>query len=450
MKVKTFRLSDAILPLILSIALLMTLHYYDNRPLIGWQQLDGETYYFDPETGLLHTGWLELAEGKYYLDENGNPVIGLLPCLQGTYYFDEGGLMVTGWTSTADGKRYFAEDGTMAVGFLDLDGKRYCFSRDGIMYTGLHELQGRCFYFDESGAMATGWAGTADGKRYFADDGTMAVGFLDLDGKRYYLDRDGVMYTGWLELQGQRYYFDESGAMVTTPGWLRLDEGTWYLKEDGQPYTGWMHTDEARYYFTEDGSMAVGALWVDDVFRYFSSDGNYVPLVNPWTPVPEDYIPRLVYIEGHQIDSTCVEALSNLINDARDAGLVCELNSSYRDMGLQTYLWSQKYYEFIGRGCSAEEASRLTSRRIAYPGTSEHHTGLAIDIMELVEDGALYEWFRQHAWEYGFIVRYREDKEPFTGIMDEPWHLRYVGKELAQTLWENDWCLEEFFNQFTA
>ncbi|MBQ4651274.1 MAG: hypothetical protein IJB78_01005, partial [Oscillospiraceae bacterium] len=77
MKVKTFRLSRAILPLILSIVLLAILHYIYNRPLLGWQQLDGETYYFDPETGLLCTGWLDLEEGKYYLDENGSPIVGL-------------------------------------------------------------------------------------------------------------------------------------------------------------------------------------------------------------------------------------------------------------------------------------------------------------------------------------------------------------------------------------
>lgn len=450
MKVKTFRLSRAILPLILSIALLAILHYIDNRPLLGWQQLDGETYYFDPETGLLCTGWLDLEEGKYYLDENGSPIVGLFTDSNGTYCFDDSGRMVTGWISTDSGKHYFTDDGTMAVGFLDLDGKRYYFDGAGVMCTGLQELQGQTLYFDESGAMVTGWANTVDGKRYFADDGTMAVGFLDMEGKRYYFGQDGVMCTGWQELQGLRFYFDESGAMVTTPGWLRLESGTWYLKEDGQPYTGWMHTDEARYYFMEDGTMAVGALYIDDILRYFSSDGNYVPLVNPWNAVPEDYIPRLVYIEGHQMDSTCVDALKNLIEDARNAGLVCELNSSYRDMGTQTYLWSQKYYEFKSKGYYDEEASRLTSRRIAYPGTSEHHTGLAIDIMEIVEDGALYEWFRQHAWEYGFVVRYREDKEVFTGIMDEPWHLRYVGREVAQILQENDWCLEEFFNQFTA
>lgn len=178
----------------------------------------------------------------------------------------------------------------------------------------------------------------------------MVVGFLDLDGKRYCFDQSGVMCTGWQDLQGQCFYFDETGAMVTTPGWLRLDTGTWYLKEDGQPYIGWMQTDEARYYFLEDGEMAVGSFHIDEVFRYFDSTGNYVLLVNPWNEVPEDYSPNLVSIEGHKMDSTCIQQLKDMIKDARKAGLTCELNSSYRDMGTQIYLWDKRYDDYIGQG----------------------------------------------------------------------------------------------------
>ena len=409
MKVKTLRVSVIVLSVILvallAVAIVLSIKpetgwkdtengrlYLDSEgnALTGWQQLDGKAYYFDPETGILHTGWLTTSEGKYMLDESGNPVTGLFPCPQGSYYFDAAGKMVTGWTDTTDGKRYFTEDGTMAVGFLDLDGKRYCF------------------------------------------------------------DQSGVMCTGWKDMQGQRFYFDSEGALISCPGWLKIPEGTWYLKEDGQPYTGWMQTGEARYYFLEDGMMAVGSFHIDGVDRYFSSNGNYIPLVNPWNKVPEGYRPDLVTIEGHKIDATCVDALKQMVEDARKAGLTCVLNSGYRDMATQTYLWNKRYNDYISKGYSEDEAYRLTARRVAYPGTSEHQTGLAMDIVEIVKDGTLYEWFRQHAWEYGFVVRYKGEKESLTGIKDEPWHLRYVGKEVAQILQEEDWCLEEFMNQFTA
>ena len=356
--------------------------------LSGWQNLNGITCYFDPATGEKHTGWLELPEGTYFLDDNGAPTTGLFPCPQGCYYFDAQGRMVTGWAETPDGKRYFAEDGTMTVGFLDLDGNHYCFTQSGIL----------CI--------------------------------------------------GWHAFQDQRFYFDESGILISTPGWLYTDDGTWYLQEDGQPYTGWMQTDEARYYFLEDGAMAVGSVLVGDTWRYFSSDGNYIPLINPWNKVPEDYQLNLITLENRQVDATCAESLKAMLSAARNAGLTCELDSTYRDIKTQTYLWDYRYNDYLSLGYSAEEAYQLSARRVAYPGTSEHHTGLALDIMDLAGDGKLYEWFREHAWEYGFIVRYDGDKEALTGIRDEPWHLRYVGKEVAQVIQENDWCLEEFMNQF--
>ena len=406
MKTKTLRMSVIVLSVLLAVLLIAALvltfgqnpgtkkqsgwqegengrYYLDSEynQLSGWQEIDGKTYYFDP---YLHTGWLTLEDGTYFLNDDGNPITGLFPCPQGSYYFAEDGKMVTGWADTEDGKRYFAEDGTMTVGFLDLDGKRYCF------------------------------------------------------------DQGGILCIGWKDLQGQRFYFDETGAMVTTPGWLRLDEGTWFLNEDGQPYTGWMQTDEARYYFLEDGKMATGAVKIADIARFFSSDGNYIPLVNPWNSVPEDYELRLVTVEGLKVDSTCSDALLQMMYAARDAKLTCVLNSTYRDMTTQTYLWNRRYNDYISKGYSEEEAYRLSARRVAYPGTSEHHTGLAIDI---TGSDALYQWFRDHAWEYGFTVRYKGEKEELTGIKDEPWHLRYVGKEVAQILQENDWCLEEFWNE---
>ncbi len=313
------------------------------------------------------------------------------------------------------------------------------------MLSGWQKTDGKTYYYNaQSGIPHTGWLELPEGKYHFAEDGTMTVGFLELDGKRYYFNQSGVMCTGWHDLQGQRFYFDEAGVLVTTPGWLTTAEGTWYLKDDGQPYTGWMQTDEARYYFHSDGKMATGMVEIDSIQRYFSSDGNYVPLVNPWNSVPEDYVLRLVTVEGLQVDSTCADALLQMMLAARNENLTCVLNSTYRDIATQTYLWNRRYNDYLSQGYSEEDAYRLSARRVAYPGTSEHHTGLAIDI---TGSEKLYQWFRDHAWEYGFHVRYRGDKEEFTGIKDEPWHLRYVGKELAKTLQERDLCVEEYFKE---
>ena len=315
------------------------------KRLFGWQEIDGKTYYFDPATGLLQTGWLTLPEGTYFLNTSGTPV--------------------TGWQETASGRFHFGEDGSLS--------------------------------------------------------------------------------TGWLQDANGAIYLDGEGKIVT--GWLTLPEGKYYLDQDGHPYTGWMQTDEARYYFLKDGMMAVGFHEIDGIPRYFSSDGNYIPLINPWNPVPQDYKENLVSVGKRKVDSTCAPALQALMAAAEGDGLTCKLNSTYRDMDTQIFLWDRRYNKYRNQGYSKEKSHRLTARRVAYPGTSEHHTGLAIDIFDVEKDGKIYDWLRDHAWEYGFVVRYRGDKESITGIMNEPWHIRYVGKELAKTLFETDQCLEEFLGQ---
>ena len=77
---------------------------------------------------------------------------------------------------------------------------------------------------------------------------------------------------------------------------------------------------------------------------------------------------------------------------------------------------------------------------VAYPGTSEHHLGLAVD---LLGDEAIA-WLTEHCWEYGFIVRYRGEKAHITGIVNEPWHFRYVGTEVSLDMKDSGLCLEEY------
>ena len=77
---------------------------------------------------------------------------------------------------------------------------------------------------------------------------------------------------------------------------------------------------------------------------------------------------------------------------------------------------------------------------VAVPGTSEHHLGLAVDL--LGEEAIA--WFTKYCWDYGFILRYTEEKENITGIVDEPWHFRYVGTEVSLDLRDSGLCLEEY------
>ena len=97
-------------------------------------------------------------------------------------------------------------------------------------------------------------------------------------------------------------------------------------------------------------------------------------------------------------------------------------------------------------GYSQREAEHEAEKWVAKPGTSEHELGLAVDInAEGQTDGnRLYQWLAEHSWKYGFILRYPAEKEEITGIDYEPWHFRYVGKQAAKEMYEQDLCLEEY------
>ena len=116
-------------------------------------------------------------------------------------------------------------------------------------------------------------------------------------------------------------------------------------------------------------------------------------------------------------------------------------NSAYRSIAAQREileLRTQEHMADYGLDFNAARAKAL--RTVAYPGTSEHHLGLAVD---LLGDAAIA-WFGEHCWEYGFIVRYTAEKESITGFVDEPWHFRYVGREVSLDLKDSGLCLEEY------
>jgi D-alanyl-D-alanine carboxypeptidase len=97
----------------------------------------------------------------------------------------------------------------------------------------------------------------------------------------------------------------------------------------------------------------------------------------------------------------------------------------------------------------------MAATAVAVPGTSEHELGLAADIyssenMSLDEsqvDTFTQQWLMEHCWEYGFVLRYPKDKNEITGIIFEPWHYRYVGKEHAEIIHKAGICLEEYLDQ---
>ena len=177
-------------------------------------------------------------------------------------------------------------------------------------------------------------------------------------------------------------------------------------------------------------------------------------LVNWEHPLPDDFaIPELTQLRnGHAVDSRAYPALQAMMDDARAAGLQPLICSSYRTRDVQERLFEREVQNWMDRGYIREEAMDRAAMWVARPGTSEHQTGLAVDIVDISyqildeqqENTSVQKWLMAHCAEYGFILRYPTDKSALTGIGYEPWHYRYVGIEAAKELMENGLCLEEY------
>ena len=178
-------------------------------------------------------------------------------------------------------------------------------------------------------------------------------------------------------------------------------------------------------------------------------------LVSAAHPLPEDFeVPELTKLKGgHAIDSRVYPALQQMMDDCRAAGLNPVICSSYRTHDKQEELFRKKVNTLLKQGYSQEEAETEAARWVARPGTSEHETGLAVDIVdksyqlldEKQEQTPVQQWLMAHCAEYGFILRYSVEKSDLTGIGYEPWHYRYVGVEAAKAITEQGLCLEEYW-----
>lgn len=263
--------------------------------------------------------------------------------------------------------------------------------------------------------------------------------------------------TGWQEVSGNRYYLLEDRTHAT--GWLELDANRYYFNEDGILQTGWLELGADRYYLREDGSMARGKTLIDGEVHYFTAQGKPILLVNRWNPIPEDYQPDLVPISssisyaGRKIDRICHDALVQMIADCKaSTGSTVYIVSAYRDQENQTTNYNKEVQSYLSKGYTLEDARQSASLSVATPGTSEHQLGLAVDIIDTKRwaltpaqaDLPGQKWLMENCWQYGFILRYPENKTDVTRIVYEPWHYRYVGTDVAAALHASGLTLEEY------
>ncbi|MBQ9939352.1 MAG: M15 family metallopeptidase [Oscillospiraceae bacterium] len=154
-------------------------------------------------------------------------------------------------------------------------------------------------------------------------------------------------------------------------------------------------------------------------------------IVNKTYTLPKDYAPGFT--------GGTYKAFQVMQADAKKQGIKLEIISGFR-----SYQTQQNTYNGWVKQYGKEYADTISAR----PGHSEHQSGLAMDVNSLkfafadTKEGI---WLAENCWKYGFIIRYPEGKEDITGYKYEPWHIRYLGKELAKKVYDSGLCLEEYF-----
>lgn len=175
-----------------------------------------------------------------------------------------------------------------------------------------------------------------------------------------------------------------------------------------------------------------GITYIDDIIvanKTYGLPSNFAPL-------------NMAYINGYiRVVDYVKDAFSKLTSDSASLGLNIYASSGYRSYWDQNYIYNN-YVKLDGQ--------LLADTYSARAGHSEHQTGLAIDVNTVdssFDNTDESNWLKDNCYRYGFIIRYPKGKEEITGYMYEPWHIRYVGMELAEKLYNNgNWItIEEYF-----
>ena len=182
----------------------------------------------------------------------------------------------------------------------------------------------------------------------------------------------------------------------------------------------------------------------------------YMVLANRSSVLPGDFtVAETATVGEAVVDARIAEALRQMVNDAAAAGVKLKPTNGYRSIARQQELWDARVKTLMEGGLSQADAETKAIDYTSAPGTSDHNTGLGLDIVSEDQpakdagfaETAAAQWLAEHAADYGFILRYPSDKTEATGMDYEPWHYRYVGSEQAHKIKESGLCLEEYLAQ---
>lgn len=198
----------------------------------------------------------------------------------------------------------------------------------------------------------------------------------------------------------------------------------------------------------------------------YSTEGHYVQpdgaawnllLVNDWNKLPDGYDNGVTFVaagkRNQKVDARILDALNAMMQAGAAHGI--DVQSGYRAEQHQGTLYWRQVNNYRSWGYDDTAAQKAAGAIVKRPGYSEHNCGLAVDLggsgnFKLETDfanTAAYAWLIENCADYGFILRFPQGKESITGVIYEPWHYRYVGKEAAKYIMDNGLCLEEYLQQ---
>lgn len=173
-------------------------------------------------------------------------------------------------------------------------------------------------------------------------------------------------------------------------------------------------------------------------------------LINKKYPLDKNYSPSTAtVVEGSSVtaDVRVAEAYRLMYNAALAEDVVLTPYSGYCGYQRQKTIYDNKVQAFVLQGLTEDEAKLSAEKRVEPAGCSENGAGLAVDVISASAGFSStneYKWLVANAHNYGFVLRYPEDKTEITGMIYQPWHWRYVGVEVATEMKEQNLCLEEF------
>lgn len=207
----------------------------------------------------------------------------------------------------------------------------------------------------------------------------------------------------------------------------------------------------------QDNNTEIDSASIETASAENSTQSNeYLMLINKSSDINKDYVPQDLVIPNirfkvandmcREMRAEAAEAIENMFNAAKEDGINLIAISGYRSYDYQKVVYDRSV---------ATDGQEYTDNYVAVPGTSEHQTGLVMDMLsdeylsldEGFENTNAFKWLMDNMSKYGFILRYPKGKEDITGYDYEPWHLRYVGVDAAKEIMDNGITLEEYINK---